>query len=158
MARPNSVAKGENFAKRFGIKKVYTDYGELLKDNEIDAVYVGLINSVHYAYAKEALLAGKRMRLSHLTIALEVNRDILMHHLGRIEWCRNFRILLAWQRSMTVIEWNMSFRNACCPKNYGEGKEELRDYLWRVIKLQSDRDGPFVSVPLFFLHMILIML
>ena len=46
LARPNSVAKGENFAKRFGIKKVYTDYGELLKDNEIDcfsACYISFI-------------------------------------------------------------------------------------------------------------------
>ncbi len=58
-ARPGSEERGEHFAKEFGIKKVYNDYQELLASDDIDTVYVGLINSVHYSYAKEALLAGK---------------------------------------------------------------------------------------------------
>ena len=58
-ARPGSEERGEYFAKEYGIKKVYTDYQEILKSEDIDTVYVGLINSVHYSYAKEALLAGK---------------------------------------------------------------------------------------------------
>lgn len=60
-ARPNSVQKGQAFAQEFGIEKVYTDYDELLKDPEIDTVYVANINLVHYEYGKKALLAGRNV-------------------------------------------------------------------------------------------------
>ena len=58
-ARPGSEERGEYFAKKFGIEKVYNDYQEILDNDDIDTVYVGLINSVHYSYAKQALMAGK---------------------------------------------------------------------------------------------------
>ena len=45
----------------FSLPNVYTDYDELLADPNIDFVYVGLINSVHYEYTKKALLAGKNV-------------------------------------------------------------------------------------------------
>ncbi len=60
-ARPRSKDKGEALAAEFGVPKVYTDYDELLKDEEIDFVYVGLVNSAHYQYAKDALMAGKNV-------------------------------------------------------------------------------------------------
>lgn len=60
-ARPHSKDKAEKLAEDFSIKKVYTDYEELLKDEEINFVYIGLINSVHYEYAKKALLAEKNV-------------------------------------------------------------------------------------------------
>ena len=58
-SRPGSEDRGREFAEKFGIKKLYNDYQEILASDDIDTVYVGLINSVHYSYAKEALLAGK---------------------------------------------------------------------------------------------------
>ena len=62
-ARPRSRDKAEELAQSYAIPKVYTDYEELLADPEIDFVYVGLINSVHYEYTKKALLAGKNVIL-----------------------------------------------------------------------------------------------
>ena len=59
-ARPHSRDKAEKFAKQYAIKEVYTDYEELLEKTEADTVYIGLINSAHYPYAKQALLAGKK--------------------------------------------------------------------------------------------------
>ena len=60
-ARPHSKDKAESLAEKYSVKKVYTDYDELLKDDDIDFVYIGLINSVHYEYAKKALIAGKNV-------------------------------------------------------------------------------------------------
>ncbi len=57
-ARPKSREKGEKLAEQYGIGKVYTDYAELLSDSGVDCVYIGLVNSAHYPYAKQALLAG----------------------------------------------------------------------------------------------------
>ena len=62
-ARPHSRDKAEKFAKQYAIKEVYTDYEELLEKTEADTVYIGLINSAHYPYAKQALLAGKNVIL-----------------------------------------------------------------------------------------------
>ncbi len=60
-ARPHSQAKGEALAAKYGVKAVYTDYDELLAKANIDTVYIGLVNSAHYEYGKQALLAGKNV-------------------------------------------------------------------------------------------------
>jgi len=54
-ARPHSKNKAEGFAEKYSIKSIFTDYDELIKNADIDTVYIGLINSVHYEYAKKAL-------------------------------------------------------------------------------------------------------
>lgn len=62
-ARPHSEAKGKALAEQYGIKEVYMDYDALLEQADIDTVYIGLVNSAHYAYAKKALLVGKHVIL-----------------------------------------------------------------------------------------------
>ncbi len=62
-ARPHSKEKAENFAEQYGIKEVYTDYEKLLNESGCDTVYIGLVNSAHYPYAKQALLHGKNVIL-----------------------------------------------------------------------------------------------
>lgn len=52
-------AKGKPVCDAFGIPELYTDYDEFLKDQSYDTVYIGLVNSLHYEYAKKALEAGK---------------------------------------------------------------------------------------------------
>lgn len=60
-ARPHSRDKAGQLAADYGIDSVSTDYPELLSRTDIDFVYIGLINSVHYEYARQALLAGKNV-------------------------------------------------------------------------------------------------
>ena len=62
-AREHSRKKAEDFAARYKISDVYTDYDELLEKADVDTVYIGLINSVHYEYAKKALLKDKNVIL-----------------------------------------------------------------------------------------------
>ncbi len=62
-ARPHSRAKAERLAAEHGIAEIFTDYTELLEQTSADTVYIGLINSAHYSYAKEALLHGKNVIL-----------------------------------------------------------------------------------------------
>ena len=44
-----------------GAMQVYTDYTAMLAEPEIELVYIALPNSLHYSYAKQALLAGKHV-------------------------------------------------------------------------------------------------
>ena len=45
----------------FGIPEVYTDYAEMLARTDASFVYVALPNSLHFAAARQALLAGKNV-------------------------------------------------------------------------------------------------
>ncbi len=62
-ARPRSREKAEAMAEEYKIEQVFTDYDELLEKGDVDTVYIGLVNNVHYEYAKRALLAGKHVIL-----------------------------------------------------------------------------------------------
>ena len=56
-----NAEKGMPLKEKYGIPALYTDYAEFLADGDFDTVYVGLINSLHYEYSKQALLAGKHV-------------------------------------------------------------------------------------------------
>ncbi|MFB5762985.1 Gfo/Idh/MocA family protein [Paenibacillus medicaginis] len=59
--REQGIEKGEELAKTYGIGKIYTDYGAMLQNGDIDFIYIGIVNSLHYEYAKKALEAGKHV-------------------------------------------------------------------------------------------------
>lgn len=57
-------ADKENMGKlqsKYGIKEVYTDYDQALKEANVDTVYVGVPNFLHYSFGKKALNAGKNV-------------------------------------------------------------------------------------------------
>ena len=60
-ARPHSRNKAENLAEKFHVDKISTDLDEILNDDSIDFAYIGLVNSVHFEYAKKFLDAGKNV-------------------------------------------------------------------------------------------------
>ena len=60
-ARPHSKSKAEGLAEKFHVEKISTDLDEILTDPTIDFAYIGLINSVHFEYAKKFLDAGKNV-------------------------------------------------------------------------------------------------
>ena len=54
-----SQEKADEFARKWGVKKAYGSYAELMADPNVDLVYVGTPHSHHYDVTREALLAGK---------------------------------------------------------------------------------------------------
>ena len=60
-ARPHSRDKAAALAEKFHIEKFTTNLEDIASDASIDFVYVGLVNSVHYEYAKKFLTAGKNV-------------------------------------------------------------------------------------------------
>ncbi|MGN0708325.1 MAG: Gfo/Idh/MocA family protein [Faecalibacterium sp.] len=58
-----SPRTGADYAQSFGIPAVYTRLEELLADPAIDLVYIATPNSLHFAQAKAALMAGKHVLL-----------------------------------------------------------------------------------------------
>lgn len=60
-SRPQSEAKARVLADKYKIKKVYTDYDALLADGEVEFVYIGIVNSMHFEYGRRALLSGRHV-------------------------------------------------------------------------------------------------
>ncbi|EEP78393.1 conserved hypothetical protein [Uncinocarpus reesii 1704] len=55
------ASKAKSYAEKYGFKKHYGSYQELLNDPDINMVYVSLPNSMHFEWTKKALLAGKHV-------------------------------------------------------------------------------------------------
>ena len=55
------LARAEAFAEKWGFKKAYGSYEELVKDPEVEFVYVSTPHSHHYEYAKLCLEHGKHI-------------------------------------------------------------------------------------------------
>lgn len=55
------LAKAKRFAKDHGISKAYGSYAELLKDPDIEAVYLPLPNHLHYEWTIKTAEAGKHV-------------------------------------------------------------------------------------------------
>ena len=53
--------KAKQKANEWNIPKYYGDYTSLLKDEDINIVYISSVNSMHYPMAKEALEHGKHV-------------------------------------------------------------------------------------------------
>lgn len=69
--RSSSKERAENFARKFNIK-YYTDYDELLKDKDIDAVDIVGKNYMHAELGMKAALAGKHVLVEKpMDISLE---------------------------------------------------------------------------------------
>ena len=54
-------AKGKPIVEKYQIQNQYTDYQAFLNDESFDTVYIGLTNTLHYQYAKDAILARKHV-------------------------------------------------------------------------------------------------
>ncbi|WRS27435.1 Gfo/Idh/MocA family oxidoreductase [Oscillospiraceae bacterium MB08-C2-2] len=56
-----SLERAQEVAKKYGITKAYGDYEELLRDPEVDVVYVATPNDSHYRYMMLSLQHGKHV-------------------------------------------------------------------------------------------------
>jgi Predicted dehydrogenases and related proteins len=56
-----TLEKAKEFASRHNIQKVYGNYQEMLKDEEIDIVYISTPHSNHYEYIMESLKNNKHV-------------------------------------------------------------------------------------------------
>lgn len=58
-AASNTPGKAEAFAEKHSIQNYYSDYAGLLKNDEVDAVYVATTHNFHYQNVKQVLEANK---------------------------------------------------------------------------------------------------
>jgi 1,5-anhydro-D-fructose reductase (1,5-anhydro-D-mannitol-forming) len=67
----STMEKSRAFAERFGAKRAYASYEQLVVDGDIDAVYIATPNGLHHPVALAAARAGKHV-LCEKPLALSV--------------------------------------------------------------------------------------
>ena len=67
----SSLDKGRVFANRFGVERVHGDLAALMRDPDLDAVYIALPNALHHA-AVLAAASGKKHVLCEKPMALSI--------------------------------------------------------------------------------------
>ena len=82
--------KTEAFAEKYGVENVYGSYEEMLKDENIDVIYIATPHSQHYENMKKAIGAGKH-------ILCEKAITVYDHQLEEI-------VSLAEEKNLTVRE------------------------------------------------------
>ena len=79
-----NAEKGRPLTEKYGIPALYDNYAEFLENREFDTVYIGLINSLHYEYARGALQAGKHVICEKpLTVTLQEAKELAMIAMDR---------------------------------------------------------------------------
>lgn len=58
-ASASSKSKAEEFAAKYGAKRAYGSYEELVNDDQVDVVYIGLTHNFHYEAIKLCINHGK---------------------------------------------------------------------------------------------------
>ena len=84
----SSVEKGKAFAAKFGVKRVHDNVESLMKDPDVDAVYMALPNAMHHAAVLAGAKAGKHL-LAEKPFALTV-----AHAREMVEACNKAGIVL----------------------------------------------------------------
>lgn len=56
-----NLESAKAFAEEYKVLKAYSSYDELVKDEEVEAIYISTPNQMHYENARMCLLAGKHV-------------------------------------------------------------------------------------------------
>lgn len=99
-------ARSEAFAAKYGAKKAYGNYLDLIHDSEVDLVYIGLINSLHYEITRECLENHKPV-LCEKPLVTTHKEAVQLVNLAREN--QTFLMEALWTRCMPVFlkakEW-----------------------------------------------------
>lgn len=56
-----TYSKAVDFAKKYGIEKVYDDYNDMFTDSDVDAIYITTPHNTHIEFMKKAIRNGKHI-------------------------------------------------------------------------------------------------
>ena len=109
------------FADKNNIEKTTTDYEGMLKDPDIDMIYIGLPNSLHYEVALKALKAKKHVIIEkpfasnmnefiHL-IQTAMENNVKLFEMNRVLQLPNYQVIKDHLKDIApirLITWNYS--------------------------------------------------
>lgn len=116
-------SRAEQFARQFGARKACQDYLELMRDPDVDVIYIGLTTNLHYEFTKlclehhKAVLCEKplvttRAQAEELATLAQKNHTLLMEAM----WTRclpAFQQAHAWVKAGRIGSVRLITANFC---------------------------------------------
>jgi predicted dehydrogenase len=100
-AASRTPGKAEAFAEKHSIKNYYADYAEMLKNDDVDAVYVATTHNFHYQNVRQALEANKPALCEK---PFTVNAREMKSLIALAERKQLFMMEAMWTRFLPAIE------------------------------------------------------
>lgn len=123
--RQESLDKGRELADRYQIREIYTEYSVFLTRTDIDTVYIGIISSLHFEYAKLALAEGKHVICekpftteydeARELIGIAKSKNLFLWEACKIPYSENFLALkrnLGRAGTVKLVQCNYSRRSS----------------------------------------------
>ncbi len=121
-------SRSDAFAKKFGAKKAYHNYLDVITDNQVDIIYVGLTHNFHYEISKlclehhKAVLCEKPLVITQqdaeeLVALAAKNKTLLMEAM----WTRCMPAFLKakeWVKAGRIGKVKLITANFCCQEEY----------------------------------------
>lgn len=147
------------FASKFDLQKTYTDYELMLKDPEIDMIYIGLPNSLHHDIALKALNAKKHvivekpftsnMREFIDLIEAAYDNKVRVFEMNRILQLPNYQIVKDHLQDIApirMITWNYS--------QYSRKYNDLLNGIYRNVFTPEFSGGALVDLGVYGIHFV----
>ena len=90
-----NIIKTNKFQQKFSVEKkfCFTDYEDLLKCDEIDIIYIALINNLHFAWIKKAIEYNKHILVEKTINAEESNQVCDLLKFKNLLFCEGFMFM-----------------------------------------------------------------
>jgi len=133
-AAASSLERAQGFIKDTGIDaKAYGEYSQLLEDQNVDIVYIGLLNDAHLEWILKALDADKHVMSEKPMV---VNTDQIKQIMDKAKEKKKFimeafwsRFFPAWRKIREIIESKELGELKVVGMNFGENLVENRFHL-----------------------------
>ncbi|XP_052704838.1 trans-1,2-dihydrobenzene-1,2-diol dehydrogenase-like [Crassostrea angulata] len=128
-----SLARAQEFANRFGIKKAYGSYEEVASDQYVDVVYIGVIHIHHVKLSKQILKAGKNV-LCEKPVAACLSQILEVQQVAKD--CKRFFMEAIWSRCFPIYR---KIKEEIHSGNLGEIQHVQCQFCFPMVNLNMDR-------------------
>ena len=108
------ASRADLFAKEFGAKRAYGNYLDLIKDADVDVVYIALTHNFHFEYAKLCVEAGKGVICEKPFFTNQAEAEVL------VKLARDTKVLMMeamWTRCLPAFQQAKAWVKGL-PKSY----------------------------------------
>lgn len=148
----------KSYQNKFGIKKIYTNFELFLLNPDIDFVYLGIPNKLHFAFALKALQANKNV-ISEKPFTSDYNEALELAHLAKKNNCFLFEaITTIYAPNILLIKEKLSAIGdiKIVQSNYSQFSSRYNQYLEGVVHPAFDPEmsgGSLYDINIYNIHL-----
>lgn len=146
------------YQSKFGIKKIYTNFDQFLLDQDIDFVYLGIPNKLHFSYARKALQSHKNV-ISEKPFTSNYEEALELTQLAKANKCFLFEaITTIYAPNVLLMKENLASIGdiKLVQSNYSQFSSRYNQYLEGVVHPAFDpkmSGGSLYDINIYNIHL-----